>query len=143
MIHLFRDEFLVLACDGVWDVLSNEEVVSFLASCRPGQASTPLPPLPATPGDSLVAACDSLLEHCVRLGSTDNLTVCLVALSAAVARAMDGTADGTADDLSAGFADEDSAAGVCARRIDESGLCLSSTLDGGVGGTAVKLFDEF
>ena len=25
-----RDEFLVLACDGVWDVMSNEEICSFI-----------------------------------------------------------------------------------------------------------------
>jgi protein phosphatase 1B len=27
-----RDEFLVLACDGVWDVMTNEEICSFVAS---------------------------------------------------------------------------------------------------------------
>ena len=26
------DEFLVLACDGVWDVMTNEEIVSFVSA---------------------------------------------------------------------------------------------------------------
>lgn len=27
-----RDEFMVLACDGVWDVMSNEDLVEFIRS---------------------------------------------------------------------------------------------------------------
>ena len=26
------DEFVVLACDGIWDVMSNEEVIEFISS---------------------------------------------------------------------------------------------------------------
>jgi protein phosphatase PTC2/3 len=29
--HEHSDAFVVLACDGVWDVMSNQEVVNFLA----------------------------------------------------------------------------------------------------------------
>ena len=27
-----KDEFLVLACDGVWDVMTNEDICSFIAA---------------------------------------------------------------------------------------------------------------
>ncbi|XP_046854526.1 probable protein phosphatase 2C T23F11.1 [Xenia sp. Carnegie-2017] len=68
-------EFLVLACDGIWDVLSNEEVVEFVR-CRIAQGMKP---------DKI---CEELLTRCLApdcdmggLGC-DNMTVILVCLLA-------------------------------------------------------------
>ena len=77
------DAFVVLACDGIWDVMSNQEVVDFfcneLSLCDPSQSSSvsdedKSPPL-------LAGACDRLLERCLQKGSTDNMTVLVVFLS--------------------------------------------------------------
>lgn len=53
-----QDEFVILACDGVWDVLSNEQAV-FLA-----QAET-----------SPSRAANRIREYAYSLGSTDNISV--------------------------------------------------------------------
>jgi serine/threonine protein phosphatase PrpC len=31
-VYLNRDAFVVLACDGIWDVMSNQQVVDFLGA---------------------------------------------------------------------------------------------------------------
>jgi len=67
------DEFLVLACDGIWDVMSNQEVVTFI---RRGLASR----LP------LQDVCERLMDRCLAsesdLGGVgcDNMTVVIVGL---------------------------------------------------------------
>ena len=50
------DEFVVLACDGVWDCLTNQEVVDFVRARlgKPGGA-------PA----ALVTIADAILDHCM------------------------------------------------------------------------------
>ena len=94
------DEFAVIACDGIWDVMSSQEVVekvhAFLANGRP-------PPqlLDADANDDgrrrtdgggrraagaaaaqrpwdLGAVCEELIDHCLRLGSRDNMSVVIV-----------------------------------------------------------------
>lgn len=47
-----NDEFLILACDGVWDVMSNEEVVSYINSRL-------------LLSDNLQKVCEELLETCL------------------------------------------------------------------------------
>ena len=89
------DEFAVIACDGIWDVMSSQEVVekvhAFLANGRPPPQ---LPDAdadddaggarPATPGitgaagairQDLGAVCEELIDHCLRLDSRDNMSV--------------------------------------------------------------------
>jgi serine/threonine protein phosphatase PrpC len=66
-----RDEFLVLACDGIWDVLTNEQVIEFVR------------PL-ITKGVPLVDICDRLMHQCLSphpfgLGC-DNMSVVIVLL---------------------------------------------------------------
>lgn len=64
-------EFIVLACDGVWDVMSNHEVVAFVRK-RIAEAMKP----------ELI--CEALMDHCLapdcRMGGIgcDNMTVVLV-----------------------------------------------------------------
>ncbi|XP_014668902.1 PREDICTED: protein phosphatase 1B-like isoform X2 [Priapulus caudatus] len=65
-----KDEFLVLACDGVWDVMSNEDVCEFVSSrlaiC-----------------DNFESICNQLVDTCLYKGSRDNMSVVLVAFQGA------------------------------------------------------------
>lgn len=65
-----QDEFLVLACDGVWDVMTNEEVVSYIYSRL-------------LINDDLQKVCEELLETCLAKGSRDNMSVILITFPAA------------------------------------------------------------
>lgn len=65
------DDFLILCCDGVWDVMSSADVVTF---CREKYAEFS--------GD-LNAVAQKLLDDCLSLGSRDNMTACIVALPGA------------------------------------------------------------
>lgn len=66
-------EFIVLACDGIWDVMSNEEVLEF---CRSRIAMDKQPE----------EICEELMNHCLapdcQMGGLggDNMTVVLVCL---------------------------------------------------------------
>lgn len=79
-----EDEFLVLACDGIWDVLSNEQLVAFV---KRGLEKT----------DDLAAICEEAFDHCLAPSAPglgcDNMTMVLVQLkSTAVAAPTEGTA---------------------------------------------------
>ncbi|XP_066553246.1 protein phosphatase 1B isoform X1 [Amia ocellicauda] len=60
-----EDEFVVLACDGIWDVMSNEELCEFVRSR-----------LEVT--DDLEKVCNSVVDTCLHKGSRDNMSVVLV-----------------------------------------------------------------
>eukprot|EP00732_Lithocolla_globosa_P005719 Lithocolla_globosa_v1_NODE_6129_length_1129_cov_192.183844.p1 type:complete len:321 gc:universal NODE_6129_length_1129_cov_192.183844:149-1111(+) len=66
------DEFMVLACDGIWDVLSNQDVADFV---RPKLAA----------GMALDKVCEELMDRCLATDSIsvgvgcDNMTVVIVA----------------------------------------------------------------
>ncbi|WFD06552.1 protein-serine/threonine phosphatase [Malassezia vespertilionis] len=70
-----NDEFLVLACDGIWDCLSNQQVVDIV---RRGVAQ----------GMELVDICEDILERCLapdaEVGGIgcDNMTLMIVAILA-------------------------------------------------------------
>jgi serine/threonine protein phosphatase PrpC len=67
------DLYLVLACDGVWDVMDNETVKDYVLNqvqVRADISDTVLPEVG-----------DSLLRESLNLGSRDNMTTVLVALS--------------------------------------------------------------
>merc|ERR1719331_1122320 len=86
-----NDEFVVLACDGIWDVMSSQQVVSkvleLLQNGRPvAPAPAPAdeepdaaPPAPPREWD-LGAVCEALIDHCLELGSRDNMSVIIVLL---------------------------------------------------------------
>lgn len=94
-----KDEFVVLACDGIWDVMSSQAVVDkvrdLLLNGRPpapppplqgqhpnGAAAVPPPPQEKRPWD-LGAVCEELIDHCFVLGSRDNMSVVVVILNPA------------------------------------------------------------
>ncbi len=63
-----RDKFLILACDGLWDVLSNQEAINFvLECCNYGKANNTK--------ISEINIADKLANFAIKSGSTDNVTV--------------------------------------------------------------------
>lgn len=61
-----RESFILLACDGVWDVLSNQDAVTFVSNCLIDQ------------GLSAAESCDALLARCLELGSSDNVSAMVI-----------------------------------------------------------------
>lgn len=59
-----NDDFLIVACDGLWDVCSDQEAVDLVADCA----------------DDAQAASQKLLDHALNNFSTDNLSVLVVSL---------------------------------------------------------------
>mmetsp|Transcript_1194 Transcript_1194/g.2119 ORF Transcript_1194/g.2119 Transcript_1194/m.2119 type:complete len:491 (-) Transcript_1194:147-1619(-) len=60
------DKFIVLACDGIWDVVSNEECVEEVEGIfKEGEQNIGL-------------ACEELLDQCCTKGSLDNMTAFIV-----------------------------------------------------------------
>ncbi|KAL7726853.1 hypothetical protein ACLKA6_001917 [Drosophila palustris] len=64
------DEFLVLACDGIWDVMSNEDVCSFIYSR-----------LKVT--SNLVNIANQVVDTCLHKGSRDNMSIIIIAFPGA------------------------------------------------------------
>lgn len=64
-----KDLFIILACDGVWDVMKNEEACEFVKTN-------------ACKYPDLGYVCEALLDKCLELNSKDNMTVCIVAFNA-------------------------------------------------------------
>jgi serine/threonine protein phosphatase PrpC len=67
-----NDEFLIVACDGVWDVMTNAQAAEFVAK--------QLQSLGSNDDHALAQVAGKLCHECFNLGSTDNLSVVLVAL---------------------------------------------------------------
>jgi serine/threonine protein phosphatase PrpC len=65
-----HDEFLVIACDGIWDVMSNQQVLEFVHK-------------ELTIREDRGQICDNLIEECFQRGSRDNMSVILVTFPAA------------------------------------------------------------
>lgn len=64
------DEFLVLACDGIWDVMTNEELCDFV---RDRMRLT----------DNLETVCSYVIDTCLSKGSRDNMSIVIVAFDGA------------------------------------------------------------
>lgn len=64
------DRYLILACDGIWDVMNNDQVGQYVYD-RASQDDGPV---------ILSRVCDDLVQECLALQSTDNLSVIVVAL---------------------------------------------------------------
>mmetsp|Transcript_24699 Transcript_24699/g.40958 ORF Transcript_24699/g.40958 Transcript_24699/m.40958 type:complete len:339 (+) Transcript_24699:97-1113(+) len=94
------DEFIVLACDGIWDVMTSQDVVdkvrNMLLNGRPKETvaseesmgsdqaadTENAPAAPPRPWD-LAAVCETLIDQCLQLGSRDNMSVIIVTLQPA------------------------------------------------------------
>jgi len=74
---LEKDEFLVLACDGVWDVMCNEDVCSYVQAL-----------LKIT--NNLQEVTNRLIDTCLAKGSYDNMTVVLVTFPGAPGASAEG-----------------------------------------------------
>lgn len=60
-----EDEFVILACDGIWDVMSNQQAVTFVtehlkAGCSPREIA------------------EKFLDHCLEKNSKDNMSVAII-----------------------------------------------------------------
>lgn len=92
-----KDEFVVLACDGIWDVMSSQGVVEKVRdllmngrppapvaaqeTMSPGSPDVePSSPRSKRPWD-LGAVCEELIDHCLNLGSRDNMSVIIVLMN--------------------------------------------------------------
>uniref|UniRef100_A0A7N8WUG9 protein-serine/threonine phosphatase n=1 Tax=Mastacembelus armatus TaxID=205130 RepID=A0A7N8WUG9_9TELE len=64
---LEQDQFVILACDGIWDVMSNEELCDFVKSRL-------------EVSDDLERVCNEVVDTCLHKGSRDNMSVVLVCL---------------------------------------------------------------
>eukprot|EP00043_Microstomoeca_roanoka_P028338 m.17641 g.17641 ORF g.17641 m.17641 type:complete len:434 (-) comp8330_c0_seq1:353-1654(-) len=65
-----KDEFLVLACDGIFDVMTNDALYTFVSNqLRAGYTPT--------------ETCNRLLDYCLALNSRDNMSAVLVVLPGA------------------------------------------------------------
>jgi len=65
-----KDEFVVLACDGIWDVMSNDELKDFI---RHKMKLT----------TNLVDISNDVLDACLHKGSRDNMSIVIVTLPGA------------------------------------------------------------
>jgi protein phosphatase 2C family protein 2/3 len=74
-----HDEFIVIACDGVWDMYTSQEVVQMLRPAVVGTATTPAAP-------DLGAVLEEVLDRCLAPAAmgpgTDNFTILVVAPTA-------------------------------------------------------------
>jgi serine/threonine protein phosphatase PrpC len=73
-----HDQYLILACDGVWDAMSNDEVGQFVVEQMDNATDAV---------DVLPRIADLLLNECLNRGSTDNMTCVIVALGESTAKA--------------------------------------------------------
>jgi serine/threonine protein phosphatase PrpC len=60
-----RDKFLILACDGLWDVLSNQEAINYvLECCNYGKANKEI---------NSINIAEKLANFAIKSGSSDNV----------------------------------------------------------------------
>lgn len=67
-----NDEFLVLCCDGIFDVMSNDQLRKFVHSKLKAGIKDPK------------IICEALLDECLEKGSRDNMSAVLVLFDAAI-----------------------------------------------------------
>lgn len=125
------DAFVILACDGVWDVMSSQEAVDFVGKqlYKGGGASK-----------SIAEVCDALLLRCLELGTTDNMTAMIVQLSSGVGSS--GDARGTAFDTPIGNVMSAASIGSAMRSGDEASPPNITAASGSCKKNLILEFDE-
>merc|ERR1712042_142129 len=63
------DQFLVLACDGVWDVMTNDDICNFISHRMKVH-------------DNLETICNEVIDTCLYKGSRDNMSIIIIAFPA-------------------------------------------------------------
>ena len=71
-----EDAFIIMACDGIWDVMTNRDVVNFVGK-KLGYTAYGRP-VGGVTTKNIAEACDSLLEECIRRNATDNLSILVI-----------------------------------------------------------------
>lgn len=61
------DRFVILACDGIWDVISTQDACDFISTRLKG-------------GYTLGETCEALVYRCLHHGSKDNMSIILLRL---------------------------------------------------------------
>ncbi|XP_057861249.2 probable protein phosphatase 2C 24 [Cryptomeria japonica] len=74
------DEFLILASDGLWDVLSNESACEVVSKCLAGKRPPPHFKAAAAATSSVAVAAALLAEIALARGSSDNISVVVIDL---------------------------------------------------------------
>lgn len=64
-----QDKFIIIACDGVWDVINNQDAIDFIQN------------LIDNTKNKKINYAKELCEHCYNLGSLDNITVIIYLLN--------------------------------------------------------------
>ncbi|KAL7530306.1 hypothetical protein ACHAWF_003330, partial [Thalassiosira exigua] len=96
-----RDEFVILACDGIWDRLTNRECADLVRELTRNEGET-----------DVGLICEEILDRALKLDSKDNMTCCAIVFPGATTGG-EGTAGGA--DVEEGT-DEEEARGVMKRR---------------------------
>jgi serine/threonine protein phosphatase PrpC len=78
--NLSNDKFLILGCDGVWDVLQNQEVVDFVLE-KYNDIIRAKKPLSEFKGRSEYNIAHKLADYAINKGSTDNISVMIIFFS--------------------------------------------------------------
>lgn len=63
--NLEVDQFLILACDGIWDVMTNEEIAEFISTELQYE-------------EDINEVTSNVIDYCLEKGSRDNMSVILV-----------------------------------------------------------------
>lgn len=75
------DEFVILASDGLWDVVSNEYACQVVRRCLEAQVVSSIPDLQVGEESGAIVAASLLARLAMSRGSGDNISVIVVELN--------------------------------------------------------------
>jgi len=116
-----QDSWMILACDGIWNSMSSQEVVDFVNQR-----------IEETPEDKLSNICEQLFDHCLSPDTTgdgtgcDNMTAVIVKFKPSLAELKDVIIDPSAD-TSAGCGSSSGAAAACSGESSSTTTSTSSS----------------